>query len=299
MLVVNLRKIEKIISLLQLRVKNHTTAGFTDDAKMLEFLIAEIFNVVYGYNLINTNRNAANAASFDLEDSVQNIKVQVTVKFDITKLKKTLEKAVVSKNCKVYLVGLESVSNSEQFNDLVEKYESDKKIIIKKVSGVELYKLIVGISDTQKIEYLLQTLEQHIDVNSLEVINDKDALESVLHIFNRDAIKCHYSCEGCFSNQLSALEEIKQYINRGVIDGTKLSSNKPLSKFNKGYEKKYLTELDDLLQDFIRAVRKGDKNHGQLFYYYQDEYSYMEEAQKKLIDKLNENQFGMSYLLHK
>lgn len=299
MLDVNLRKIEKIISLLLLRVKNQTTAGFTDDAKMLEFLISDIFNVVCGYNLINTNQNVANAASFDLEDSAKNIKVQVTVKFDITKLKKTLEKAVVSKDCKVYLVGLESVSNSKQFNDLVEKYEFDKKIIIKKVSGVELYKLIVGVADTQKIEYLLQILEQHIDVNSLEVINDKDALESVLHIFNRDAIKCHYSCEGCFSKQLSALEEIKQYINRGVIDGTKLASNKPLSKFNKGHEKKYLTELDDLLQEFIRAVRKGDKNNGQFFYYDQDEYLYMEKAQKNLIEKLHENQFGIIYLLHK
>ena len=57
-------------------------------------------------------------------------------------------------------------------------------------------------------------------------------------------------------------------------------------------------KLDDLLQDFIRAIRKGDKNNSEFFYYDQNEYKIIELSQKKLIDELNKNNFGIYFELY-
>ncbi|MDQ1210396.1 hypothetical protein QE380_003319 [Acinetobacter baylyi] len=299
MLNLDLQKIEKILSLVLLRVKNNTVAGFTDQAKNLEFLIQEIFNVCYGYHLVNTNTVKSNTGHFDLADESKQVKVQVTLNFNKAKLTKTLDGVELPSGTKVYLVGLESVSNSKDFNAYIKRLEEIKKISIEKIAANHLYQKIVSVADSTKIQYLLNALERHIDVKSLELFDDSLALQSILHLFKRDAVICHYSCEGSFSEQLKALSEIKSYIHRGSLENTMLSSNKPLSKFKDGAEKGYLENLDELLQDMIRAVRVGNKQGDDFFYYDQSEYIRLEETQQALINMLNENSFGMDFVLYK
>lgn len=298
MLQVNLQKIEKILSLVLLCVKHNTIAGFTDQAKNLEILVKVVFNVCYGYNLINTNSNISNASHFDLDDASKKIKVQVTVNFNKAKLNQTLKGVTLPKDTKVYLIGLDKISDGQGFNNYISELEIIHQISIERINGSHLYQKIVGIADYTKIEYLLNTLEHHIDVTSLEVFDDGLALRSILDIFQRDAVRCHYSCEGSFSQQLKGLMEIKDYIYRGVVDGTKISSNKPLTKFSHGAERQYLQNLDDLLQDMIRAVRAGDKQNNNFFYYDQTEYEKLEKAQQALIDELNKNQFAIKFNLY-
>lgn len=60
----------------------------------------------------------------------------------------------------------------------------------------------------------------------------------------------------------------------------------------------YLQNLDDLLQDMIRAVRAGDKQNNNFFYYDQTEYEKLEKAQQALIDELNKNQFAIKFNLY-
>ncbi|MEH1709541.1 SMEK domain-containing protein [Acinetobacter pittii] len=298
MLETNLKKIEKFLSLLLCRVKNNTIAGFTDEAKKLEFVIKEIFNVCYGYNLRNTNQTIANAAYIDLKDIENNISVQVTVNFDKPKLHQTLDKSTFVQNGKVYLVGFEKVSTGKAFKDHILIIEKRENIQIIPINGDELYRMIVGVADPEKIYYLLSTLEEHIDVNSLEVFNDEIALKSILQVFRRDAVLCHYSCEGNFDKQLKGLEEVKAYIHRGVIDGTRIASNKPLNKFQESPQKRYLVELDDLLQDMIRALRKGYHAENN-FYFSYDQFQDLEQKQNLLINALDLNQYDIQFNLYR
>ncbi|MEQ1104921.1 hypothetical protein [Acinetobacter ursingii] len=48
----------------------------------------------------------------------------------------------------------------------------------------------------------------------------------------------------------------------------------------------------------IRAVRAGDKQNNNFFYYDQTEYEKLEKAQQALIDELNKNQFAIKFNLY-
>lgn len=55
----------------------------------------ELFNAIYGYNLINANVLEQNASSIDLIDNKNKVIIQVTCTVSKTKIEKTLSKAIL------------------------------------------------------------------------------------------------------------------------------------------------------------------------------------------------------------
>ncbi|MCV5768178.1 hypothetical protein OFN22_32325, partial [Escherichia coli] len=60
-------------------------------------------------------------------------------------------------------------------------------------------------------------IRRHHDYTSLHPWSDKDSLEIILNIINRNAIKHRMSCEGSLSDMIAGLKEINEVITKGTI----------------------------------------------------------------------------------
>ncbi|WP_446496019.1 hypothetical protein [Escherichia coli] len=61
---------------------------------------------------------------------------------------------------------------------------------------------------------MIDAIRRHHDYTSLHPWSDKDSLEIILNIINRNAIKHRMSCEGSLSDMLTGLKEINEVITK-------------------------------------------------------------------------------------
>lgn len=112
------------------------------------------------------------------------------------------------------------------------------------------------------IHDMLDAIRRHQDYASLHPWSDKDSLEIILNVINRNAIKHRMSCEGSISDMLIGLKEINELITKGTIQRKQRS--KSISDFNDQSMVKFLRGVMDDLSVIQAIVNKSKVNQGDM-----------------------------------
>ncbi|MDB2386107.1 SMEK domain-containing protein [Shewanella sp.] len=87
---------------LRSKIEIKATLNLTDINIYAEDFYCRLFNIVYGYKLVNTNFKQANSASIDLGDSINRIAIQITSTKTPNKTKHTVQKFIEKELYKEY-----------------------------------------------------------------------------------------------------------------------------------------------------------------------------------------------------
>ncbi|EBB0438992.1 regulator, partial [Salmonella enterica] len=115
-------------------------------------------------------------------------------------------------------------------------------------------------ADEDMILDMLDAIHRHQDYTSLHPWNDKDSLEIILNIINRNAIKHRMNCEGSIFDMLTGLKEINEVITKGTIQRKQRS--KSISDFNDQSMVKFLRDVMGDLSVIQAIVNKSKINQG-------------------------------------
>ena len=92
----------KRLSILSTEVSLRNSVYYTDINKACEDFYCKLLNFVYGYELVNINKDEENAVAIDLGDKKRRIAIQVTSEKRLDKSKRTLKKFVQNELYKDY-----------------------------------------------------------------------------------------------------------------------------------------------------------------------------------------------------
>lgn len=107
---------------------------------------------------------------------------------------------------------------------------------------------------------MLDAIRRHQDYTSLHPWNDKDALEIILNVINRNAIKHTMICEGSLHDMLIGFNEINEVIGKGTIQRKQRS--KSIADFKDQGMVKFLRGIMDDLSHIQAIINKSKVNNG-------------------------------------
>ncbi|HCN7883608.1 TPA: hypothetical protein N6480_005235, partial [Escherichia coli] len=110
-------------------------------------------------------------------------------------------------------------------------------------------------ADEDMVQDMIDAIRRHHDYTSLHPWSDKDSLEIILNIINRNAIKHRMSCEGSLSDMLTGLKEINEVITKGTIQRKQRS--KSISDFKDQSMVKFMRGVMDDLSVIQAIVNKS------------------------------------------
>lgn len=87
----------KLLTRLPKLVESSNKLNLTDVNNFSEDFYEGLLNLLYGYNLVNANKYDQNAVAIDLQDTVNQISIQVTSTSNLKKTKKTVNKFIENK----------------------------------------------------------------------------------------------------------------------------------------------------------------------------------------------------------
>ena len=130
------------LSKLKYLIATENSLNLNDKNIFLEDIVANILNILYDLNLMNTNLEISNYPSIDLDDKINKTAIQVTTNIKRDKIQNTLN-AFFDKNLdkcfsKLYFVVFKDSSYKNEFS-LKRKFKftiSDNIITYKKLLGL-------------------------------------------------------------------------------------------------------------------------------------------------------------------
>jgi len=267
------------ISVLQLYVLNRQKAGFHDMERLIETIIRKTFNVLEKWQLDNLNILNMDFPAIDLSDKQNHIAVQVTTNASPVKIRKTVEKfeelGLDREYNKLIIVGFCKNSN-------VKNLKSNYNVI----GMSDIINRLIENDDEQIIDEVIQIMRQHSDYGRLHPYDDKDCLEIVLNIIDRNAVKHRMSCEGDYHDMISGLNEISEVISKGQIN--KKEKTKPIDDFQDQSIIDFLHEIRNSISKITSLVNKNKRN-GSDFIYLDHKTMQLIDAEKfEIIRKSNE-----------
>lgn len=88
---INQEKISQFFSIIKENIKNDNINGYYNIDRKMEDVVSKLLELVYSYNLINTNDIYPNYPAIDLADNERRIAIQVTADNSIEKINRTFE----------------------------------------------------------------------------------------------------------------------------------------------------------------------------------------------------------------
>ena len=225
------------ISILQHYILIRQKNGFHDMEKLIEIIIKKAFNVLENWQLENLNILKVNFPAIDLADDKNHIALQVTTNASTAKIMATIEMfeklGLDKKYQRLLIVGF--CKNSKGKN-LKAKYS---------VIGIDnIVNRLIEKGNEQLIDEVIQIMRMHTDYGRLHPYDDKDCLEIILNIIDRNAVKHRMSCEGNYHDMISGLNEISELISKGQIN--KKEKSKSIDDFQ-----------DQSIIDFLHDIRNS------------------------------------------
>lgn len=261
-----IRNLQSDIALLQLYIEQRKKAGFHDMERMIESLTIFMFRALQLGELENMNQIKVNFPAIDLADNQKMIAVQVTTNASPAKIDKTItafEKknelgaSLKDKYSVLYIFGFCKVSKHTIPN------------YCKIIDPGFFINELCDKADEDMIQDMLDAIRRHQDYTSLHPWSDKDSLEIILNIINRNAIKHQMDQEGNLSDMLTGLKEINEVITKGTIQRKQRS--KSISDFKDQSMIKFLRDVMDDLSVIQAIVNKSkDKQYESVYISHED-----------------------------
>lgn len=256
-----IRNLQNDIALLQLYITQRKKAGFHDMERMIESLTIFMFRALRMGEMKNMNQIKVNFPAIDLADDQNMIAVQVTTNASPAKIKETIS-AFEKKN-------EFGVSLKDKFSILyifgfcnASKHQTPK--YCKVVDPSFFINELCDKADEDMIQDMLDAIRRHQDYTSLHPWSDKDSLEIILNIINRNAIKHQMRYEGSISEMLAGLKEINELITKGTIQRKQRS--KSISDFKDQDIINFLRDVMDDLSVIQAIVNKSKDEHNDSVY---------------------------------
>lgn len=252
-----IRNLQADIALLQLYITQRQKAGFHDMERMVEALTIFMFRALRIGELTNLNQIKVNFPAIDLADNQKKLAVQVTTNATPTKIDKTI--AAFEKKNEL------GVSLKDRYSILyiLGFCKVSKHTIPSYCKLIDTSFLIGELCDKAEedmIHNMLDAIRRHQDYTSLHPWSDKDSLEIVLNVINRNAIKHRMSCEGNLSDMLTGLKEINEIIGKGTIQ--RKQRCKSIADFKDQSMVKFLRSVTDDLSHIQAIINKSRVNDG-------------------------------------
>ncbi|EEW1570376.1 SMEK domain-containing protein [Enterobacter hormaechei] len=209
-----IRNLQADIALLQLYIAQRQKTGFHDMERMVEALTIFMFRALQMGELKNLNQIKANFPAIDLADNQKMIAVQVTTNASPAKINKTIEAFEKKNESGVSLKDKYSVLYIFGF------CKTSKHSVPSYCKLIDTNYLIGELcdkADEDMIQDILDAIRRHRDYTSLHPWDDKDSLEIILDVINRNAIKHRMICEGSLSDMVIGFKEINEVIGKGTI----------------------------------------------------------------------------------
>lgn len=248
-----IKNLQTDFALMQTYITRRQAAGFHDMERMLEALTIHIFKALNLGNLVNKNLTSVNFPAIDLADEITKVAVQVTSNASPAKIKKTIsafEKedkngaSLKSQYDKLYIFGFCKISKNEILPEYCE------------VIGTEfIISELFDRADEESIQEVMNAVRRHQSYASLHPWEDKDSLEIVLNLINRNAIKHMMYCEGSVSDMTSGLNEISEIIGKGSVKGKERA--KSISEFQDKKISKFLRQVLDDISSILAIVNQS------------------------------------------
>ncbi|GCW84228.1 hypothetical protein HmCmsJML089_00821 [Escherichia coli] len=251
--------LQKDIALLQLYIEQRKQTGFHDMERMIESLTIYMFRALKMGGLENMNQIKVNFPAIDLADNKNMIAVQVTTKATPAKIKKTI--AAFEKENK----SGKSLKDIYPFLYIFGFCKSSKCSVpsyCKVIDPSYFVNELCDKADENMILDMLDAIHRHQDYTLLSPWDDRDSLEIILNVINRNAIKHRMSCEGSISDMLAGLKEINEIITKGTIQRKQRS--KSISDFKDQSMVKFLRGVMDDLSVIQAIVNKSKVNQGDM-----------------------------------
>ena len=279
------------ISILQHYISNRQQTGFHDMEKLIEIIVKKTFNILDNWQLENLNILKVNYPAIDLADKQKQIAVQVTTNASPAKITKTVKKFEELGLDKVYqkliIVGFCKKSN---VNNLKINYS---------VIGIDdIVHRLIEKSDEHLIDEVIQIMRMHSDYGRLHPYDDKDCLEIVLNIIDRNAVKHRMYCEGNYLDMISGLNEISEVISKGQIN--KKEKSKSIDDFQDQSIIVFLHNIRNSVSKITSLINKNKRN-GSDFIFLDHETMYLiDEEKSNIIIKSNNiaKEQGIKFLIH-
>ncbi|MGM7738368.1 SMEK domain-containing protein [Yersinia enterocolitica] len=251
-----IRNLQTDIALLQLYIAQRQRAGFHDMERMVEALTIFMFRALRIGELENLNQIKVNFPAIDLADNKNMIAVQVTTNASPAKIDKTI--AAFEKKNK------SGISLKDKYSVLYifgfcKTSKHPAPTYCKLIDTSYLISELCDKADEDMIHDMLDAIRRHQDYTSLHPWDDKDSLEIILGIINRNAIKHRMTCEGSLSDMLTGFKEINEVIGKGTIQRKQRS--KSISDFKDQSMVKFLRGVMDDLSLIQAIINKSKVNH--------------------------------------
>jgi len=271
--------LQQDISFLQVYVQNRQKTGFHDMERLIEIIIKKIFNILEGWQLDNLNILKMNFPAIDLADKQNKIAVQVTTNASPAKIKKTIdkfEKLGLDKNYdKLIIMGF---CKNSKVKDLKSNYSV--------IGTDEIIQKLIELGEESKIDEVIQMMRQHSDYGRLHPYDDKNCLEIILNIIDRNAVKHRMSCEGSYYDMITGLNEISEVISKGQIN--KKEKSKSIDDFQDQLIIDFLHEIRNSISKITSLVNRNKRNGSDVICLNYETMQLIDEEKFKIIKESNE-----------
>lgn len=269
-----IKKSIDLLTLLQLCIKNNVKQSFNDIAFSVEVVVKDLLNVLEKADYQNLNNIKLNYPAIDLLDKTQGIAIQVTTTADKRKVDKTI--AMYEK---------ENMSHKEL---IIIGFVSCTKTKFDKTRVVDMQYLVNKIKSAshENIVEVNNILQRELPINRLNPLQDKNCLEIVLSVLNRSAIRDRGHQEGCYTDMVTGLKEIKEVMCAGTLKGKRYSS-KTLYEYSEDNQYK-LEAIEFEISKIIQIYNKEKNTSGSPFIILNhNQMNEIDTAKKAIIDMAN------------
>lgn len=270
--------IEERFYVLKHRIELRSTLNILNLHIRAEDFYRELFNLVYGFKLVNANILEKNASSIDLVDSENKVIFQVTCTVTKSKIEKTLSKKILKERYSDYTLYFIFIGKSAKkvigkvydnpynicFDSKKNIYDVD--LILEKINSLD-------IDDLKRVYDLVDKYLKPIDIPQVRVNSLLPKVIKALCIYDKeenfDMVNDTKIYEISEKIKFNNLEESKFVINTWAPyecimvkiyeefdQNGKLKSESLLMKFNRKYRelRKKINNEDDLFFEIIRSL---------------------------------------------
>lgn len=248
----------------------------------------EVFNKIYGYNLVNANTREQNATSIDLIDTSKKIVLQITSTVSKRKIETTLSKSVFQDKYAGYKLYFMFIGNKADklktkiynnpynvpFDPNLDIYDVD--IILKKINSLDIDKMKAVYDIVEKylkfpeikqkrvnslLPKVITLLCSYDSYEPLTSLNDKKSFEIAEKIRFNHLVSSEY-----IINESALYEHLINKIYGEFDQSGKLKSQSILMKINRIYQKlkEEISEGDELFFAIIRTLKDEMENEEEL-----------------------------------
>lgn len=262
--------IEEKLNFLAYRIEKRGKINLLDLNIYSETFFAELFNILYDYNLVNLNCIKQNAEGIDLVDTKNKIIIQVSATCTKEKIENSLNKGIYlfykDYNFKFISISKE-VSNKLRITEFENPYnlifDSQKDIL----DSTTLLRYILNLEiDKQKILFEFIKKELGEEISTVKVDSN---LAEIINVLAKEDLDLK---SAKINTTVFVIEEKINYNNlngvRELIDDYKIFSvklNQKYTEFDRGGRNKSTSILQIIRKQYVK-LKNEKKNSEEIFY---------------------------------